>query len=1232
MHIPVSLPSSENISTSGLVDSGSSHCFIDPEFVEKHSIPSYQIPPVILRLLDGSVGAVITQAADIRICFSTNDILTLKFYVTTLDSTTALVFGHNWLHRYNPSIDWFAGQLLHFRRLPLSVPSSTCAGTNGSCEPPATKIPSASTLSSETSSVPLGTPSSSSSSETSASSEDFSSSENSASSETPLPSVSFINAAAYARCARLPGSTVFTVTLHTSDTASGSSAKTEPVDLSGIPEEYHEFQDVFSEAKAETLPQHRPYDLKIELEEGAQPPLGRMYPLSATEQEALRQFLDQNLRNGFINPSRSPHGAPILFVKKKDGSLRLCVDYRGLNKISKKDRYPLPLIADLLDSPGKARIYTKIDLRHAYHLVRIRDGDEWKTTFRTKYGSFEWNVMPFGLTNAPGAFQRFMNDIFADMLDVCVVVYLDDILIYSPDKTTHTRQVKEVLRRLRKHGLYAKPEKCEFHKEQVEYLGYILSPEGLFMASDKIKVIQDWPEPRKVKDVQSFLGFANFYRRFIYNFSDIVIPLTRLTRKNTTFTFGEKERASFELLKSAFSSAPILHHWVPDRPIIIETNASDYALAAILSIQLESGEIHPVAFHSRSFNPTELNYDVHDKELFAIFEAFRMWRHYLDGSSLPIDVVTDHKNLEYFATTKILNRRQARWSEFLCQFNLLIRFRPGKLGTKPDALTRRWDVYAKEGGNDYAKVNPHNFRPVFTQEQLSSSLRATSLIPLALRGSLIMDSEQLHDDIRKSYTSDPITSAHLTSTSDALPTSSDKWTTSEEGLLLLNDRIYVPDVSDLRLRVLKYKHDHPLSGHFGQNKTLELIRREYVWPKMRMFIKDYCNSCTICKRSKPTRHKPYGLLKQLPIPSRPWNSISMDFIEQLPPSLGYTAILVIVDRLSKQGIFIPTHDTITSALLAELFVLHVFSKHGVPSHCTSDRGSEFVSHFFRSLGKALDMKLHFTSGYHPQGDGQTERVNQTLEQYLRVYCNYQQDNWASLLPLAEFAYNNAPNETTGTSPFFANKGYHPNLAVHLERDLASARAREFAVDLGELHNALKTNIAQAQQRYQKSADNGRLPAPDFKIGQKVYVEAKFFRTTRPTKKLSEKNLGPYEIIAQVGSHSFTLRLPEALRAVHPVFHVSMMEPAASSSIPNRTEEPPPPVEVDGEIEYEIAEILDTKLDRRFRRKLRYLVRWTGYEGTDEETTWISADELNHAQELVGDFHTKYPDKPGPHSV
>jgi hypothetical protein len=586
-------------------------------------------------------------------------------------------------------------------------------------------------------------------------------------------------------------------------------------------------------------------------------------------------------------------------------------------------------------------------------------------------------------------------------------------------------------------------------------------------------------------------------------------------------------------------------------------------------------------------------------------------------------VVTDHKNLEYFSTTKLLNRRQARWSEYLSQFNLIIRFRPGKLGTKPDALTRRWDVYPKEGGSNFASINPHNFRPVFTNEQLSASLRATSLYTTTLRSAAIIDSDKLLQDIRAAYYSDPIAAKHLTDTTDS------KWTLSDDGTLLLNDRIYVPDHGELRLRVLQSKHDHPLSGHLGQNKTMELVRREYAWPNMRAFIEDYCKSCITCGRAKPRRHKPFGLLKQLPIPDRPWHSISMDLIENLPPSSGYDAILVIVDRLSKQGIFLPTHGTLTAVQLAQLFVVHVFSKHGVASHVTSDRGSEFVSHFFRGLGKALGIELHFTSGYHPEGDGQTERVNQTLEQYLRCYCNYQQDNWSDLLPLAEFAYNNAPSETTGVSPFFANKGYHPDLTVHPERDIASARAREYAVDLGDLHDYLKEQMADAQKRYQKTADSRRIAAPDFQIGQQVYVKAKYFRTTRPTKKLAEKYLGPYEIIARPGTHSLTLRLPDAMRTVHPVFHLSMIEPFTPSTIPNRTQDPPAPVEVEGDLEYEIAEILDSKLDRRRRCKLLYLVKWVGYEGTDEETSWLPADELTHAPDLVADFHNAYPDKPAP---
>ena len=275
----------------------------------------------------------------------------------------------------------------------------------------------------------------------------------------------------------------------------------------------------------------------------------------------------------FIRPSRSLGRAPVLFACKKDVSLRLCVNFRGLNKITKKDRYPLPHISDLLDSPRKARIYSKIDLRHAYHLVRIREGNEWKTAFHTHYGSFEWRVMPFGLTNAPAAFQRFMNDVFSDLLDVCMLVYLDDILVYSDNEEEHKLHLCEILRCLRQHHLYAHADKCFFHVQTVEYLGYILSPDGLTMAANKVQVIQDWPEPCKIKDIQSFLGFANFYHRFIPHYSDIAVPLTRLTRKGSAWDFSDKCRSAFDTLKKAFTTAPILTHWIPGSPLIIETDA-----------------------------------------------------------------------------------------------------------------------------------------------------------------------------------------------------------------------------------------------------------------------------------------------------------------------------------------------------------------------------------------------------------------------------------------------------------------------------------------------------------------------------------------------------------------------------------------------------------------------------------------------------------------------------------
>ena len=455
------------------------------------------------------------------------------------------------------------------------------------------------------------------------------------------------------------------------------------------------------------------------------------------------------------------------------------------------------------------------------------------------------------------------------------------------------------------------------------------------------------------------------------------------------------------------------------------------------------------------------------------------------------------------------------------------------------------------------------------------------------------------------------------------------WSEDDVGFIWIDQQIYVPDSRDLWLHVLQSFYDNPISGHYGVNKTLSVIQWEYTWPNIQDFITNYIQSCTTCSRTKAKCHKPYGLLWQLPIPLWPWESISMDFIKQLPDSEGFTAILVVVDHFTKQALFILIHNTITSTQLAKLLIIHVFSKHGVPSHVTSDWGSEFMSHFFQSPGKALDMRLHFMLGYHLEGDEQMEHVNQTLEQYLWIYCNYQQDNWHSLLPIAEFCYNHTPRSTTGVSPFSANKGYNPAFTVHSKYKLASMKAQDLVTNLQELHSELWVTIQESQEHYQHFADKSWIPPLEFKVGDKAFVKVKFFQTTQPSKKLSKKYLGPYDIINQVGPLSWTLQLMTTMHAVHPVFHVSMLELSTPNSILNCIQPPPPPITVDEELEYEISEILDSKLDKWQACKLLYLVHWSGYEGTDKETSWFPANKLRHASEVVSNFHHQYPNKAGP---
>ena len=469
------------------------------------NIPLTSISLLELKLFDGMSNSIITQSLELLVIFDSGESMTISLYVTLLDPSCSVVLGYNWLTCYNLLIDWVLGSIIFRPQVldPLSLsPTSSARAAQLSLQ----KAPD--TLGAP---IPLDS----------------------------VPCISLINAATFAHACKLPGTQSFQIHLSDSVLSTHSVSVTDEPDLSHIPDDYQDFADVFSKQKAHTLAPHHPYDLKIDLEEGASPPVGAIYSLSQSELCTLWEFIDKHLWIGFIWPSKSPHGAPILFICKKDGSLRLCVDFRGLNKISKKDHYLLPFISDLLSTVGKACLYTTIDLCHAYHLVRITEGNEWKMAFCTCYGSFKWCVMPFGLTNAPAAFQRFMNDIFSDLLDVNVTVYLDDILIYSDDPAEHKQHVCEVLCCLQKHGLYARPDKCQFSVNSIKYLGFILSKDGLKMDPTKVQTIQDWPKPRKVKDIQSFLGFANFYRRFISEYSNIVVPLTRLTRKGVAWNFTE---------------------------------------------------------------------------------------------------------------------------------------------------------------------------------------------------------------------------------------------------------------------------------------------------------------------------------------------------------------------------------------------------------------------------------------------------------------------------------------------------------------------------------------------------------------------------------------------------------------------------------------------------------------------------------------------------------------------
>ncbi|KAL0293482.1 UNVERIFIED_CONTAM: Transposon Tf2-12 polyprotein [Sesamum radiatum] len=740
-----------------------------------------------------------------------------------------------------------------------------------------------------------------------------------------------------------------------------------------------EFEDVMPDELPRKLPPKRAVDHEIELVPGTKPPARAPYRMTQPELVELRKQLKDMFESGIIKPAKSPYGAPVLFQKKADGSLHC------------------------FDRLSQAKYFTKIDLRSGYWQVRIKEGDEAKTTVVTRYGAFEFLVMPFGLTNAPATFCTLMNQVLHGFLDEFVVVYLDDIVIYSRTLAEHVEHLRQVLARLREYELYAKVSKCSFAQETISFLGHIVERGCIRMDPKKVQAIEEWQPPSDVHDLRSFLGLANYYRCFVKDYSKIARPMTDLLKKTEAWNWTPQCQVSFDDLKRAMVTDPVLA--LPDmsKPFVVETDASDFALGGVL---MEDG--HPVAFESRKLKDAERRYSAHEKELLAVVHCLRLWRHYLLGS--PFVVKTDNTAVSHFMMQPKLTSRQARWQELLSEFHFVLEYRAGSSNHVADALSRRADLAS-----------------LVSVAALSSSAVATSI----------------RDRARELLPKDSAAQGlvHLVEQGKARQF----WL--DDGLLMTKgNRLYIPKGGDLRKSLISECHDTLWAGHQGEERTYALVQRAYYWPQMRNDVETYVRTCLICQQDKADHQKKAGLLQPLPIPTRPWESVSMDYISGLPKVGDLGSIIVVVDRLSKYATFIAAPKHVTAEGTAHLFFKHIVKYWGLPKDIVSDRDSRFTGVFWTELFKILGSKLSMSSSYHPQSDGQTERFNSMLEEYLRHFVRGTQKDWVKLLDVAQLCFNAQKSSSTNKSAFEIVTGQQPLLPHTLDspQSVRSPLARSFS--------------------------------------------------------------------------------------------------------------------------------------------------------------------------------------------
>jgi hypothetical protein len=884
-----------------------------------------------------------------------------------------------------------------------------------------------------------------------------------------------------------------------------------------------EFPDVFPE-DLPGLPPDREVEFSIDLVPGTAPISKAPYRMAPAELKELKGQLEELLDKGFIRPSASPWGAPVLFVKKKDGSMRLCIDYRELNRVTIKNKYPLPRIDDLFDQLQGAQVFSKIDLRSGYHQLKIKSEDIPKTAFRTRYGHYEFLVMPFGLTNAPAVFMDLMNRVFHEYLDRFVIVFIDDILVYSKSLEEHEDHLRIVLQILRDKKLYAKLKKCEFWLNQVVFLGHVVSKDGITVDPSKIEAVVSWDRPTNVSEVRSFLGLAGYYRRFVEGFSRIAAPLTHLTRKNAKFEWKEECEKSFQELKQRLVTAPVLTIPSSSGGFVIYSDASRKGLGCVL---MQHGRV--VAYASRQLKNYEQNYPTHDLELAAVVFALKIWRHYLYGEKC--EIYTDHKSLKYFFTQKELNMRQRRWLELIKDYDCSINYHPGKANVVADALSRKSSGFSaallttqKEIINDLERMGIEVVMGHSGAYLASLSVQPTLIERIKLLQSGDSQLVKIMDEVR----------------SGKKP----MFNISDDGVLKFGNRLCVPNDPSIKKDILEEAHRSSYTIHPGSTKMYRDLRETFWWNNMKREIAQFVEQCLTCQQVKVEHQRPSGLLQSLPIPEWKWEHISMDFVSGLPRSpKGHDAIWVIVDRLTKSAHFIPIRMNYSLDQLAQLYIEEIVRLHGIPVSIVSDRDPRFTSRFWKSLHKALGTNLNFSTAFHPQTDGQSERTIQILEDMLRACVLDLKGSWANHLCLVEFAYNNSFQSSIGMAPYEALYGRKCRSPICWDEvGVRKILGPEIIQRTCEKVDLIRERLRTAQSRQKSYADKRRKDL-EFEVGDMVFLRVapmKGVMRFGKKGKLSPRFVGPFEILEKIGPVAYRLALPPALSGIHNVFHVSML--------------------------------------------------------------------------------------------